>query len=156
MPPCRPLSPRLCNPPWSATERTTMEARPRTLRHVFRNDVRLEVPLFQRRYVWTAEQQWEPLWDDVLTTLERMRGEDALPHFMGAIVLEQVRRPHGSIEIRQVIDGQQRLTTLQLMTAAVRDVAVEVGAFSRSVKRLGLLLNNDADLVDDEEDAYKL
>jgi hypothetical protein len=133
-----------------------VEAHPRTLRHVFRNDVRLEVPLFQRRYVWTAEEQWEPLWEDVLTTLDRMRGEGALPHFMGAIVLEQVRRPHGSVEVRQVIDGQQRLTTLQLMTAAVRDVAVELGASSRSIKRLGLLLYNDADLVDDEEDAYKL
>jgi hypothetical protein len=133
-----------------------VEAHPRTLRHVFRNDVRLEVPLFQRRYVWTAEEQWEPLWEDVLSTLDRMRGEGALPHFMGAIVLEQVRRPHGSVEVRQVIDGQQRLTTLQLMTAAVRDVAVDVGASSRSVKRLGLLLHNDADLVDDDEDAYKL
>lgn len=133
-----------------------MEARPRTLRHVFRNDVRLEVPLFQRRYVWTAEQQWEPLWEDVLATLERMRGEDALPHFMGAIVLEQVRRPHESIEVRQVIDGQQRLTTLQLMTAAVRDVALEVGASARTVKRLQMLLENDPELLDHPDDVFRL
>lgn len=133
-----------------------MEAHPRTLRHVFRADVRLEVPLFQRRYVWTAEEQWAPLWDDVLATVERMRGEDSLPHFMGAIVLEQVRRPHGSIEVRQVIDGQQRLTTLQLLAAAVRDVAVEVGASPRSVKRLQALLENDPELVDHPDDVFRL
>ncbi|PRY39335.1 uncharacterized protein DUF1524 [Geodermatophilus tzadiensis] len=133
-----------------------MEARPRTLKSVFHPNVRLEVPLFQRRYVWTAEQQWEPLWEDVLATLERMRGDDSLPHFMGAIVLEHVRRPHGSIEVRQVIDGQQRLTTLQLMTAAVRDVAVELGASTRTVKRLGVLLENDPEIIDSADDVFRL
>ena len=63
-----------------------MEAHPGTLMHVSRSDVRLGVPLFQRRYVWTAAEQWEPLLGDVLTTMERLQGEDTLPHFMGAIV----------------------------------------------------------------------
>ena len=134
----------------------TVEAHPRTLKLVFKTDVRLEVPLFQRRYVWTAAEQWEPLWEDVLATVDRIRAEDALPHFMGAIVLEQVRRPHGSIEVRQVIDGQQRLTTLQLLTAAVRDVAQSSDTTSRLIKRLGLMLLNDDELVDDEDEAYKL
>ncbi len=46
------------------------------------------------------------------------------PHFLGAIVLDQVLNQTGEIESRQVIDGQQRLTTLQLMLAAFRDLAL--------------------------------
>ena len=56
-----------------------VEAHPRTLKYVFRSDVRLEVPLFQRRYVWNEAEQWEPLWEDVLATLDRMNGEDWVP-----------------------------------------------------------------------------
>lgn len=133
-----------------------MEAHPRKLKYVFRQDVRLEVPLFQRRYVWTEVEQWEPLWEDVLATWHEMRGEDWVPHFMGAIVLEHVPRPLGAIEVRQVIDGQQRLTTMQLLTAAVREAAKEVGASTRTLKRLGTLLRNDDDLVEGDDDAYKL
>ena len=32
---------------------------------LFEKKMRLEVPLFQRQYVWSREQQWEPLWEDV-------------------------------------------------------------------------------------------
>lgn len=57
-----------------------MEAHPRTLRYIFRQEVRLLVPLFQRPYVWEAETQWEPLWEDVLTTVRRTEhGEPAPP-----------------------------------------------------------------------------
>jgi hypothetical protein len=39
---------------------------------------RLIVPLFQRRYVWNQESQWEPLWNDVIRVAERILKE---PHF---------------------------------------------------------------------------
>lgn len=67
-----------------------MEADPRTLKTVFGSDVRLTVPLFQRPYVWTASEQWQPLWEDVLAVADRSEHGDVMPHFRGAIVLEQL------------------------------------------------------------------
>lgn len=89
---------------------------------LFSNDERFTVPLFQRPYVWTEEEQWRPLWDDILGALRRIeaRKGDApvATHFLGTIVLEQKRTPIGSLTRREVIDGQQRLTTLQILLRA--------------------------------------
>jgi hypothetical protein len=43
-----------------------METQVRTPQMVFMQPQRLVVPLFQRPYVWNEENQWEPLWDDVV------------------------------------------------------------------------------------------
>ncbi len=80
------------------------------------------VPLFQRRYVWNQENQWEPLWEDVARLAERRlaRGGSKAPsHFLGAVVLEQLPNNIGLMQSRTIIDGQQRLTTLQLLLDAL-------------------------------------
>ena len=133
-----------------------MEAHPRTLKVVFGSDVRLTVPLFQRPYVWTADTQWEPLWDDVLATADRVFAEDTTPHFLGAIVLEQRRGPTGGIGVREVIDGQQRLTTLQILFAALRDAFEARGLGGRLYKRVARVLVNDEDMVDGPDEQHKL
>ncbi|MCE9592904.1 MAG: DUF262 domain-containing HNH endonuclease family protein [Planctomycetes bacterium] len=94
---------------------------------VFEKKMRLEVPLFQRQYVWTREQQWEPLWEDISRKfVEYIEGrKDAPIHFLGAMVLDQKQTPTTHVERRQVIDGQQRLTTLQVFLAAFRDCCRE-------------------------------
>jgi Protein of unknown function DUF262/Protein of unknown function (DUF1524) len=90
---------------------------------IFEKKMRLEVPLFQRQYVWNKEQQWEPLWEDISRKFaEYLEGrKDAPVHFLGAMVLDQKQTPTTHVEKRQVIDGQQRLTTLQIFIAAFRD-----------------------------------
>jgi uncharacterized protein with ParB-like and HNH nuclease domain len=100
-----------------------MKANAIPLLAIFEKKVRLEVPLFQRQYVWSREQQWEPLWDDVERKFpEYLDGrKDAPVHFLGAMVLDQKQTPITHVEKRQVIDGQQRLTTLQIFLAAFRD-----------------------------------
>jgi hypothetical protein len=133
-----------------------MEAHPRTLKYVFRQEVRLLVPLFQRPYVWQAATQWRPLWDDVLATVRRTEAGDATPHFLGAVVLQLRRGAVGSIEAREVIDGQQRLTTLQLLIAATLHAADARGISGRSQARLRTLLFNNPDLVDSTEEEHKL
>lgn len=83
---------------------------------------RLVVPLFQRPYVWNEENQWEPLWSDVVRLAERilLRPTDRHhPHFLGAVVLQQVQKQTGQMQERTIIDGQQRLTTLQLLMDAL-------------------------------------
>ena len=90
---------------------------------VFDVKQRLEVPLFQRQYVWNEEHQWTPLWEDIERKFrEILDGNTEAPnHFLGAMVLDQKQTPTGHVIVRQVIDGQQRLTTLQIFLAAYRD-----------------------------------
>lgn len=88
---------------------------------------RLVVPLFQRRYVWNQESQWEPLWDDVVRVAERLLQHPhsrPQPHFLGAVVLQQIQNPVGLMQTRTIIDGQQRLTTLQLLRRPPRRTLV--------------------------------
>ena len=89
--------------------------------NVFTQQTRYTVPLFQRPYVWKKEDQWEPLWDDVRAAAERVlnaHGQQVSAHFLGTVVLEQSPNPTFSLPLREVIDGQQRLTTLQLVLKA--------------------------------------
>src|SRR5215813_310693 len=104
-------------------EDATMKANAIPLLAVFEKKMRLEVPLFQRQYVWNREQQWEPLWEDISRKFsDYLEGrKDAPVHFLGAMVLDQKQTPTAHVEKRHVIDGQQRLTTLQLFLAAFRD-----------------------------------
>ena len=90
---------------------------------VFDAKQRLEVTLFQRQYVWNEEKHWLPLWEDIQRKfVESLEGrKDAPNHFLGALVLDQKQTPTGHVVVRQVIDGQQRLTTLQIFLAAYRD-----------------------------------
>jgi len=99
---------------------------------VFGAQTRHTVPLFQRPYVWNREEQWEPLWEDVAGLLERLesrQGDSSIAsHFLGTIVLEQAPNPTGSLPRREVIDGQQRLTTLQLLLKAAEHALADAEA----------------------------
>lgn len=124
---------------------------------IFGAQTRHTVPLFQRPYVWSREEQWEPLWEDVLGLLGRLearQGEaNVASHFLGTIVLEQAQNPTGSLPRREVIDGQQRLTTLQLMLKAAEHALADAEASSEGEqanmtafarRQLGTLTVNDA------------
>lgn len=104
-----------------------MKANAVSLLAIFEKKLRLEVPLFQRQYVWNLEHQWEPLWEDICRKFtEYLDGrKDAPVHFLGAMVLDQKQTPTTHVEKRQVIDGQQRLTTLQIFLSAFRDFCRE-------------------------------
>ena len=97
-----------------------MKANAISLLGIFEKKMRLEVPLFQRQYVWSLGQQWQPLWEDIERKFsEYLDGrKDAPVHFLGAMVLDQKFTPTTHVEKRQIIDGQQRLTTLQIFLAA--------------------------------------
>ena len=126
---------------------------------IFGKPVRYLVPLFQRPYVWTLEHQWQPLWEDIQAVAERQLDDtpsnDSIPHFMGAVVFDQVLTSTGMIESRYVIDGQQRLTTLQLFIAAARSVALDL-ELAKPCQMLEKLLFNDDFLVKKPEDRFKV
>ncbi|ASK66188.1 hypothetical protein CFK39_10605 [Brachybacterium avium] len=103
-----------------------METRVQTPGQLFQLTQTLEIPLFQRPYVWTEERQWAPLWEDVVRLVElRMAQAPTATHFLGAVVMQQSSGPMGFAAEYSLIDGQQRLTTLQLLlnaaSAALRD-----------------------------------
>ena len=126
---------------------------------IFGNQVRYMVPLYQRPYVWNREEQWEPLWQDILSVAERQLDgnptNDAIPHFLGAVVLEQALVQSGKIHTRSVIDGQQRLTTLQLLLASARSVAAVHGQ-DDARRTFEKLLTNESFLVKHDGYAYKV
>jgi hypothetical protein len=119
---------------------------------------RLIVPLFQRPYVWNRENQWAPLWRDVVRVTERLLADPGArhqPHFLGAVVLQQVQNPVGSLQARTVIDGQQRLTTLQLLLDALHAELLAVGA-EPSAMRLDALVANPNAFCVQPEDQFKV
>ena len=89
---------------------------------LFQEQISYRIPQFQRPYAWGEEIQWKPLWDDVRSVAERFLNKKMRPHFMGAIVLQLQQSNTGEVTKRLVIDGQQRLTTLQLLIKATEQV----------------------------------
>jgi len=109
-----------------------MRASPNNLHNLFSITRAHVCPISQRRYVWTKERQWEPLWDDLrnlaIEHAGNPPGRPPRPHFLGAAVFDRLPHSYDSpFDMWTVIDGQQRLTTLQILLAAVRDVAGEQG-----------------------------
>jgi hypothetical protein len=118
---------------------------------------RLVVPLFQRPYVWNEENQWEPLWDDIIRVAKRLlRGpqEKHQPHFLGAVVL-QVQKRTGYMQERTIIDGQQRLTTLQLLLDALHTQLLAVNALAPAM-RIEALIENAEAFRSEPQDQFKV
>lgn len=140
-----------------------MDADTLKLKAIFRKDSRYEVPIFQRPYVWNEDEHWQLLWDDLLEVLDEVtarrngerNGRPLRPHFLGAMVLEQLPTPTRKVDIRQIIDGQQRLITLQLLLAAGRESAKKLNS-KKQIKYFERLLFNDEDVIEHPELLVKL
>lgn len=135
-----------------------METQVRTPQMVFMQPQRLVVPLFQRPYVWNEENQWDPLWNDVTRVADRIldRPSDKHhPHFLGAVVLQQVQKQTGHMQERTIIDGQQRLTTLQLLLDALHAELLYVKALAPAL-RIEPLVENAAPFCSKPEDRFKV
>ncbi len=135
-----------------------MKAEGLTPLQILQQPQRLMIPLFQRPYVWGKEAQWEPLWDDIIRMAEALRpnlNAPPKPHFLGAIVLQQRNVSIQSVPHRWVIDGQQRLTTLQIMIDAVQ-AFMEASGLTTPAGRLRNLIENEDDYRHEDDDVFKL
>ena len=128
------------------------------LQTMFYKPVRYQIPLFQRRYVWRQEEQWQPLWEDVRNTAEQIMefGAHNASHFLGAVVLKQQLAPAGMLEMREVVDGQQRLTTMQLLLDAIQEVLEKHGASTEARQLSALVLNDEIFHGGDIERKFKV
>lgn len=134
-----------------------MKATAVSLIALFETKMQLEVPLFQRQYVWQQEKHWEPLWEDIARKFtDYLDGRKNAPiHFLGAMVLDQKQTPATHVAKRQVIDGQQRLTTFQLFLSAFRDFCTANGCEGMATECLGYTQNRGM-MADPEVDKFKV
>lgn len=89
-----------------------VRAQESSVRMIFAPGEQLRMPPYQRSYSWGANEANELLGDLVDAA------ETGTPHFVGAIVLI-----HGSENgVLEIVDGQQRLTTLTILLAVLRDL----------------------------------
>lgn len=136
-----------------------MQANPRKLLDLFGNTLRYVVPIFQRHYVWNKERQWDSLWEDIFEKLTlRLKKEKTTPHFLGALILDAVRK-QSTREVTRflVIDGQQRITTTQILLAALRDHTKERHFDKLAAALTRSLFNPDPDLMETSDtEIYKV
>ena len=132
-----------------------MEVQPTTVRLAFPDGKQYAIPSYQRNYVWTREGQWAPLWDDLRTLTEHsIEASDTRSHFLGTIITKQIGT-QGFTDRWSVVDGQQRLTTLQVLMAAVRSAFRERG-LDQYASILTKSLVNPQDGIRKDSDKFKI
>lgn len=104
---------------------TNFKTENNTFRKLIGNGLTYRIPRFQRDYSWEVEQ-WEDLWADILSSLKE---DEDTAHYMGYLVLQST-----DDKSFDVIDGQQRLTTINLIALAIL----------KNIQRL-IESNNDAE-----------
>lgn len=77
------------------------------------------VPAYQRRYEW-EKKECKELFDDIL------RIEEGGKHFLGSIiVLSEAHKTGGEINTLEIIDGQQRITTISILLCSIKNFLIE-------------------------------
>lgn len=122
-----------------------------TVQQLFQDRRQYMVPFYQRSYVWTRSNQWEQLWEDIRYKADtRLNGGRTTPHFLGALVLDpQQRDGLIGVDTLHIIDGQQRLATLQFVLKSVLMVLKLVNSTTISEIVSGTLRNTNPDTMRD-------
>ena len=134
-----------------------MDARDLKVGAIFRADeTSLRIPVYQRSYVWEQEN-WEHLWWDIEEKALLRSQNDPKIHFTGAIVLQ----PHHIVRNRmEVIDGQQRLTTFQIILCAIRNIGrnypMRSGIISLSDAAKGYIMHEKFKTTGDPDEIFRL
>lgn len=119
-----------------------------TVGKIFGDDFFFSIPPYQRPYSWTTEHA-ELLLDDLLTfvTEDDTPVQDIQPYFLGSIVLIKQDAPES-----EVVDGQQRLTTLTILLATMRS-AVNDSDLRKAIEKY---LYEEGKLIEGVSDRYRL
>ena len=115
------------------------------------------IPIYQRHYSWDSDDdagQVRLFWETVVEHAEhrlRVKSKPLPPHYFGAVLVnEQRNRPADAPRAFDVVDGQQRLTTIQLALLALIHSAREYGDLAKQIKdelRLYLYLESGKEPV---------
>lgn len=124
----------------------TLEAHDKLIKEIFKGSYQFEIPDYQRPYAWTTEQATE-LFDDLYSAMQ----ESSSQYFLGSIVLiKNDREPNA-----MVVDGQQRLTTLTMLFAALR-ATWEAANFTQGVTSVTPFLYEEGDEMLGKPTGYRL
>lgn len=111
-----------------------MDAHKALIANIFNNVTLIEVPFFQRPYVWNEE-----LWAKFVEDMEYVV-KTGKPHFLGAIILKDAGQPElGAMYAQRqtVVDGQQRLTTFLLFMKVLCLKQQQTAAFDMQFRIMG-------------------
>jgi uncharacterized protein with ParB-like and HNH nuclease domain len=108
-----------------------MKASETKLQKIIEGTSQYVVPLFQRTYSWT-QKEWGTLWDDLMDLCEEAEPRN---HFIGSIVTMPTRSVPEGVAKYLLIDGQQRLTTLFILLAILRDHAKDQGNLAEEIQK---------------------
>ena len=126
-----------------------LTAQKQSISKVFGNDYVFSIPGYQRPYSWATEQAQELL-EDLLSAMQDAPADlsDAMPYFLGCVVLiKSDAKPDA-----EVVDGQQRLTTLTILLSAIRHAAQDPGIQSSVTK----YIYEEQDLATGAPDRFRL
>ena len=134
-----------------------MDLEKATVSTLFGLNQQFEIPLFQRQYVWDEEYHWKPLWEDLEDVSQRkllLEPGKQFVHFTGTIVVKQRSAFPGNLPKFEIIDGQQRLTTFQIILCVIRDICESNGYDDLAKDTRGYILNDKR--LSNQDDKYKL
>ncbi|ECY1738670.1 DUF262 domain-containing protein [Salmonella enterica] len=136
-----------------------MKSETLNVQQIFQDRRQYCVPFYQRAYVWTQRNQWSALLEDITEKAQaRLSGIKPPPHFLGAVVLEpQTKSGLLGVDTLHIIDGQQRLTTLQYILASIRLALRAIDLYDLEMLVLPCLKNtNEATMRNKEVERFKL
>lgn len=91
----------------------SFDAHEEKIRKIFSGDAQFTIPRNQRKYVW-EEKQWKELVGDIDYIKKcKVNSSEDISHFLGSFVLQENESTY------EIIDGQQRITTLFIMLSAI-------------------------------------
>jgi uncharacterized protein with ParB-like and HNH nuclease domain len=121
-----------------------MDAHDITIKKIIEGSNQYVIPLYQRAYEW-HKKEWEDLWNDLLY---QYKNQSSNNHFLGSIVTIADAKLGEEVTKFQLIDGQQRLTTIFILLAVLRD-RIKLNDLNRSEKIHRKWIINEHESEDD-------
>ena len=99
-----------------------INANKQKLQDFFQGNLQFEIPFFQRAYVW-SEDNWTIFWDHLIGEVDAYENGVQSEHFIGTVITKQKENKNLSENIVELIDGQQRVTTITVFLKALADTS---------------------------------
>lgn len=102
-----------------------LSANKEKLQSFFQGSNQFVIPFFQRSYVWKTDN-WSELWENIIEVINDTEAGENSEHFIGTIIVQQAQTAKLGSLVYNLIDGQQRLTTICLLLRALHDSSEDI------------------------------
>ena len=138
----------------------TSEISRRTIRQWLSRPFQWRIPVYQRHYSWDAKEEAGPIhlfWEDTVKkqALARIKAKKSgkmipHPHYFGAVLVEKKEISMDGVQPFDVVDGQQRLTTLSVALFAIIGLAIKNGLDGKIKSELANYVFTDEKVIKNE------